>query len=785
MFFKFTLKIWNRNKMAFVFRLLGLTMSLSFLILILAYILNELSYDNHIDDRNTIYRVLSNSKMGEVANALTPFPLKSVIVNNVPEVDIAFRYSRIADVCIRKGKSLIPEHRFYCADNEIFNLLNIKVLYGNYSNFNLKYNIAISQRTSQKYFNTNNTIGRVLVISQGGKDIHATVVAIFENIPKNSTFNADIIGNFQIKFDLINLDYNELSLIKSLDKFFFTTYIKLNDRSNKTSIEKKINQIINNTTDQSDYQISLQCLNNLYFGSGDIRNNFQPIGSSSNVKLFSIISIIILVIAISNFIIISSLLHQYRKKEYSIRMINGASRIDILLLISAEIVLLIIISFILSIILSNYLLPFATNIFQKQILVLNETHYQFISVLLAILASIGIITILIVSIYIFNRGAVKTKYTATLNELPFFKFNKLLVLVQIGIFSGLIVISSLLVSQWQYLKKSSVLGFEIENLIVLKLPRELSTNSTTFINTLRNNPQIINITESFNIPLVGPFTNSIVFNNGDYTKKIKIESLTVGDNFFKTLNINIANGREFDLAGNYDIDKCIMLNEAAVKFLQINDPIGKTVAWREVIGIVSNFQMHSMYHKIEPLLIYPRSKVSIFVLIRFVGKRADIIKFVKNKQAEILPSSNFDIDNYTSIINDTYKHENRLKRIFSIFTLIAVILGVVGIFGLLTFTVQKRSKEIKIRIIHGATILNIVALLTKEFFIVLIISNIITYPLIWYFVNEWLNQFEYHTDINIMFFFLATLSTLLIIMFSVFLVIYRYNRKSSIKYINE
>ena len=219
----FTLRIWNRNKMAFVFRLLGLTLSLSFLILILAYIFNELSYDNHIDDRNTIYRVLSNSQIGEEANALTPFPLKSVIVNNVPEVDVAFRYSRLPDAFISKGENLIPEHRFYCADNEIFNLLSIKVLYGSYSNLNLKYNIAISQRTSQKYFNTNNSIGRILVISQGGKEIHATVVAIFENIPKNSTFNADIIGNFQIRFDLINLDYNELSLINSLNKTFFTT----------------------------------------------------------------------------------------------------------------------------------------------------------------------------------------------------------------------------------------------------------------------------------------------------------------------------------------------------------------------------------------------------------------------------------------------------------------------------------------------------------------------------------------------------------------------------------
>jgi putative ABC transport system permease protein len=784
MFFQVTYRNWKKYAVSFVLRLLGLTISLSFLIVLLVYILHELSYDNHIKNKENIYRVLLYYNSTSTAYAETPFLPRSLIINNIPEVADLFRFDHLSDIFIKKGDDNIPEKRFYCADFEIFKNLSIPVLAGDLAELDYVYYIALSRQTAEKYFPDGNAVGNSISINQAGKVLTGMVTAVFENIPENSTFQADIIGNFQIQFYFDGTDFDKEPLENIISYNFFTTFITLEKKTDPNAVADKISRMIYPPEKYIDYTLRLQPLKDLYLGSKDIVNNSLPAGSILNIKLFIAIIILIVLIAASNFAIITAIFHYHRKHEYFIRTTHGATRYNIIVLILGEILLLFSFAVLLSIVLSTYSLPVLRDIFQKNISLDKETFSRLIVIFIIILGFIVLIAVLLTFAFISGKKPGTSNQNGTTRRLPFFQWNKLLVLGQIAVFNTLIVISALLLNQWKFLKSNDALDFDPENLLVLELPQELSANCEALVNDLTINPQILSVTESWYIPLTGPISLRTLFITDDYTTPTNIVCVQVGSNYFKNLGFTISNGREFDLSGNYDLDNSIMLNEEAVKFLQLADPVGKKVAFKEVIGVVRDFPIQTMYEKITPLLIFPLQESTYYLLIRYQGDQSEINDYISKKQHELVQVSNLRLNDFTSIIDETYAHEKKLKSIVILFTIIAIILGGFGIIGFLIFTLQKRGKEITIRIIHGASYLDIVSLLSKEFLITLIISNILTYPFIWYFADNWLSNFIKHINISPLYFILGTVSTLFIILVLVSLIVLKYIRQNPIKHIN-
>ncbi len=780
-----TIQIWKKHLTAFILRLLGLAISLSFLMLILSYLITETSYDEYISNKNNIFRVVQTNESQSWSSALTPFSLKSLIKNSVPDVNTAFRYRRLSDIFIRNTEEFIPENHFYCADNDLFKNLDIKLIRGDFKNTSNPYWVAISQKTAQKYFQEINPIGRVLRLQKGGNEIQAIVVAEYTNIPVNSTFSAEIIGNFKIEFDLDNQEFDKTPFDKTINQNFFTTYLVLNKNSDPTEVENKINKLVRSAVFETEYTFQLQKLSDIYFHSDGLINNFLPMGSLQNVYLFGLLGLIILLIATSNFIIITAAVHGQRKREYSIRRINGATKFNLITLICSEIFILIFTAMLLSWILSNLLVPYMEEIFQKSISISGHDFITPIILSIGVLLLIGLIAVTIVSFYLVRNETGQSNQIVHENKLPFFRMNKLLVLGQIAIFSTLIVISSIMLNQWNFLKNRDILGFNPENILVMLLPKELRHDPGTLIHDIESNPKILNISVATCLPLYGPVYNyTRVFKNEDYSKPISMLMLYADESYFKTLDINIIDGRTFNLSGDYDKTNAIILNAAAVKFLELDNPVGKKFMWKEIIGIVSDFQIETMYDEIAPLIIYPMDKSAICLALKYQGNKEDISKFIESKQLELVPLSNFSLLDYTSIIDDTYKHEKRMKSIFLTFTFIAISLGIFGIVGLLIFTLQKKSKEIMIRTIHGAGFITITTLISKEFLLGLLIANTITYPLIWYYATVWLSHFAYHLQINILYFLLGTATTVLIILILVSISVFNYLNQNPAKYLN-
>jgi putative ABC transport system permease protein len=786
MFFKFVYRIWKKNSTSFILRVLGLTISLSFIFVLLVFILHEKSYDDHIPNKENIYRITTYSRAFDQTIAETPFYPRSLILNNVPEIAGVAGFNRLPDIFIQRGNNYIFEKNIVCADFELFKSLGIKLLQGDFSDPDFIYYIALSSKTAEKYFPGGNAVGSLLTLNQAGKELSVMVSAVFENIPENSTFKADIIGNFQILFYFKGINFEKEPLKNILNYCFFSTYITLEKNCNPHLIEEKMNRLLYPPEKEPDNVVRLQPIKNIYLESNELINNDLPAGSNLNIRLFIIICVLLVFIGSANLALITATFHYHRKQEYYVRTIHGASKIKIFARILGEIFLVIVLSFGLSVLLSTFLKQFINVTFGKD---LNLDHRSFIKLIFlfeVILIFILLTTTVLTGVFIYGKNTGRPIQDKSLSLFSYFRWNKLLVLGQISAFSALIVISTLFANQWKFIKSQDALGFNPENILVLDLPSQLNKNCTSLMNDLALNPNILDIAESDYIPMLGPICNREIYLglNDDYSKTSSIVSINIGSHFFKTLDLKLVQGREFDLSGKFDRDNSIMLNESAVKSLQLEDPLGKKVAFKEIIGIVKDFPIESLYEKISPLFIFPKDNYTNYLIIKYRGDRSKVFDVIAEKQMELARVSEVKLSDFTGIISDTYQHEKKLKSIFILFTIIAVILGIFGIIGLLIFTLQKRSKEITVRIIHGASYFNIVSLISREFLITVIISNIITYPFIWYFANDWLNNFTNHININVLYFLFGTGTTILIVLVIVSLIVLSHIRHNPVRNFN-
>ena len=787
MFFKLIFRTWKINSTSFILRLLGLTLSLSFIIILLIYILHENSYDDYIAERDNIYRLTSSSKAFSIIEAHTAFLPRMLILNNIPEVVDLVRYSNLSDIFIKHDDNYIPEKKFYCADFELFKTLNIHLTDGDISEPDNVYSVALSVQTANKYFPYRNAVGNLLTLNRDDKEISAIVIAVFENIPENATFKADIIGNFQIRFYFEGVDYSKKSWEKVSSQCYFSSYLTLEKNCNPDAVAEKINELLYPPKDNPEYSILLQPFKDIYFSSKDLINNNLESGSKSNVRAFILICIFLVLIGASNLALITATFHFHRKREYYIRMTHGAGRFNIMFQILWEVLLVIALSTLISIALVYLINPFLDEIFSKQMGLSHHSFLSFITFFIIILSFICLTAITLTVAFIFARNPVTSFQRDTTSPFSFFKWNKLLVLGQIAVFSSLIVLSALIFNQWKFLKSKDALGFDPEKLLVLELPRELNENCDGFINLLNSNPQIISVSKTNFIPMLGPIIQTVLYLclTDDYTKQSLIERIGVGSQYFKTLGIQLKEGREFDLSGKYDRDNSIMLNEAAVKSLQLEDPIGKKVAFKEIIGIVKDFPKMSLYETISPLYIFPKDEYTTYILVKYRGDHSKVFNFIAKEQSELVRASELKLYDFKDIINETYIQEKKLKSIFVLFTIITVNLGIFGIIGLLIFTLQKRNKEITIRIIHGASYSNIVWLISQEMLITVIISNMITYPFIWYFAHNWLNNFTNHIRISPYYFLAGTGITLFIIFSLVSLFVLKHVRQNPVENFNQ
>ncbi len=748
-YFKIAVRNILRNKIFTIINVGGLSIALAASFFILIYVVNELRYDKCHLKRDRIYRVITNKTEFNSKRATAPFILTPTLLKDFPEIENAARLMRLRNVWLQYKDNFIEENKFMCADSAIFKILTLPLIVGK-NNIDDKSSIVISENIAKKYFGNVNPVNKILTAKIKDKEVLFKVVGVMKNIQRNSTFKANIIGNIELRLEQIQKDITYANVATAWNLDWWGTYILLKQNISPAQLKEKFIKLEKQYLPEyvKDHY-ELQSLNDVYLHSSHLITR-TPKGDLDNIYLYLTIGIIILLIAGSNYIILSSALSESRYKEIGIRKVIGATKRNIIFQVLSESILLTFLSFVIAIVIVEITKPYAQSLFNYKFYFLTSNVLYYGLGFLAITLLIGIFSGAYLAFYLSSFEVVDIiKNRLFTNNNSYVK--RALIVFQLGIFSILVFSSIIIYKQYVYTQNKD-LGFDKKNIILINFDDNEFTNYKVFLNIIRNNPNIVNAAFSFYSPPTNSSSSTLFpsFDNPD--KKVKTEILRVGFDFIETLNFHIVKGRSFSESYPSDKKNAIILNETAVKELGIKDPIGKEIEGKKIIGVVKDFNIHSVHSKISPLLMAINSgKYVRTIVVKYKnGTYKNTVDYLSKEWKKIAGVIPFTYQTFDDALAELYEKEKTLLDIVFFFTILTIVLAASGLFGLTLFTLQKRTKEIGIRKVLGASIESLLRLLTKEFLFLMLVANIIAWPVAYYFMNTWLQNFAYKINIGML-----------------------------------
>lgn len=777
-FFKIAWRNLTKNRQFTFLNLIGLSTGLACAILIYLWVSDELHVNKFTDKDSRIYQVLQSSTDGNQAIENTPGLLAISLSKEMPEVEYAasvipsswfsnkglFSFS---DTHIRANAGFVSK--------DFFNIFPCHFIDGNRNQlFAGKKNISISKDLALKLFGTsNNIIGKTIEWNQDGFNDNYVITGVFEKFPSNSTIQFEAMLNYEQFLEnnpkLLQWNNNDPD-----------TYLLLKNGTNVSSFNKKLTSFIKGKNSQSTQTLFAQRFSDTYLYN-HYQNGAPSGGRIEYIKLFSIIAIFILLIACINFMNLSTARALKRIKEVGIQKIIGASRRLLIVQYMSESLLMAFLSLIIAIGLVTFLLPAFKEITGKNLTL--QFNAGFIFSIIIITCVTGIIAGSYPALYLSGfRPAIilKGKLKNSVGEawvrkgLAIFQF----------VISVVLIISVLVVRQQMQLIKTTNLGYNRDHIIYFDkggIPSDnkddykqgaVYKNLVTLIQQIKTIPGIVDASN---------FRHSIVNRDGGTTDvnwpgkspadQTSFTDIASGYDFIETLGIEMKEGRSYSTDFGSDNDK-VVLNEAAVKAMGLVHPIGKTITiWgnqKQIIGVTKDFHFQSLYENIKPCFfdLSMNQRVSkIIVRIKAGDQQATIdklSKFYKAYSGEALDYKFLDSD-YQGL----YASEERVAALSKYFAGIAILISCLGIFGLSAFTAQRRQKEICIRKVVGASVSDVVIMLSKDFLVLVSLSFLIALPISWTIVNHWVQSFAYHITITPFVFIITGVFMIAITLFTV------------------
>jgi putative ABC transport system permease protein len=778
-YFKTAWRNLIKDKQFSLLNLLGLSTGLACVLLIFLWVSDELSVDKFNSNDSQLFQVMKTSPTadgGVETYPYTPGLLGQSMQNELPEVQYATvvrpeNMDAGAGIISINAKSFKASSEY--VDQNFFKVFSYKIIDGNTNGFVLnKYGVLLSDQMALKLFNTTQNItGKTIAWNRGEFTGSYVVSGVFQSPPLNATDQFDLLFNYKmyqskesedLAFWGSNSEYTYLLLKKGTDVNAFNNKIKdfTKEQIKRTYPDPKF--LLSYEGDIFIQKYSDRYLHNNYV-NGKVSG-----GRIEYVKLFSIIAIFILVIACINFMNLSTAKASRRMKEVGIKKVVGASKGSLILQYIGESILMAFASLIIALLLVELLLPAFKEITGKDI----NLHLNANLIIAAI--SITLITGLIAGSYPalylshFKPVAILKGKLATSSGESWIR--KGLVVFQFTI-SVVLIVSVLVVYQQMKLIQTTDLGYNKNNVIRFSNDGNLKNNVSPFLTEIKKLPGVINATTES-----GDFFGNanhggggITWDGKDANLGIEYYGNDVGDDFFETMDLRMAEGRFFSKA--FADSASVIFNETAIKKMGLKNPIGKTVSlWgknKQIVGVVKDYHFKSLYDKITPsFLVYNPNADNTLVKINS-GNEQQAIAGIKKLFAKFNNGLEF---NYSFLDDDyskLYASEQRVAVLSKYFAGIAILISCLGLFGLAAFTAQKRQKEIGIRKVIGASVTNVVATLSRDFLILVSISLLIAIPLSWWLMNNWLQSFAYRINISPFVFFIAGFSVVLITLITI------------------
>ncbi len=784
-YFKIAWRNLSRNKFYTSINIIGLAVGLATCLLILLYVLDELSYDKYNTNANRIYRVNNEIKFnGNYLDlAQTPALMGSTMVREMPQVEQYTRLSWYGGFLIKKGNENIHEGRVGYADSSLFDIFTLPVITGDAKTALKDYHsLVITETIAKKYFNSTNVVGKTMLVNDTG---NYKVTAVIKDIPKQSHFNFDFF---------VPMMENRGSKEDAWLNQNYTTYILLKKNADVKQVEAQLNPMMDRHVGPLLKSMLSLNINDFKRTGGYIRADLTPLtaihlhsnktaeldgnGNVEYVYIFAAIALMILSIACVNFMNLSTARSSNRAKEVGVRKVLGSLKINLIQQFLTESLLISFIALAFAILISWLLLPYFNQLAGKDI----HTSTLFQPAMLLSLFVLMLIVGLLAGSYpafflssfqpidvLKGRLAAGFKRSWLSNALVIFQFSISIILI-----FGTVVIYN----QLNYIHNKD-LGFNRNQIITINHTDALGDHSASFKNELLQISGIQSASMTGYLPVNYYRNGNTYFTSPALSPStgINLQAWTVDENYIPTLKLKVLQGRNFSPQFLTD-STGVVINEAAAKFLNMKDLSNKnlyTVANTQtkiklsyhIIGIIKNFNFSSLRDVITPLALFlGKNNANISVRINSTDV-PNVIAQIKNKWKAMVPSQPFDYSFMDEDFNKLYTTEQRTGQIFITFAILAILIACLGLFALVTYAAEQRIREIGIRKVLGASVNSIATMLSVDFLKLVIVSVAIAYPLAWWAMNKWLQSFAYRVNISWWVFVIAGIVSVLVALITI------------------
>jgi putative ABC transport system permease protein len=759
----------------------GLAIGLTSFFFITLYVINELSYDRFHKNYENIYRLKVVGRMagGEIDQAVTAAPMARAMVADYPEVLEATRVTGMGEWLIRFGENRFNEDGVLFADSSIFRVFSFRLLKGDpASALERPKSLILTEEYAKKYFGDMDPMGQKMIV-EADTNLY-TVTGVIQNIPDNSHIKFDILASFSSYPRQAN---NQFWVSHSC-----YTYIVVKDGTVKDNLEEKfqgmvvkyvgpqLKQILGLTIEDfkkagNDFRYVMEPLKDIHM-KGASQYGLEPGGSLTTIYIFGVIALLILLTAIINYVNLATAKSASRAKEVGVKKVAGAGKTGLMAQFLGESLIIVTFASFVAVMLVIVLLPSFNQLTGKEISVGLLQNLSGIALLAGLIIFTGVASGFYPGFVLASFNPVDV-LKGTLNPGSVSKkLRRLLVVFQFTV-STVIIIGSIIVYHQLNFLTNKDLGFNKNNLIIIRRADSFFRQRESFREQLIKMPGIENVGFSRVVP-GGVFNNNGFLKDEDPEKNTYLLNQTqVSYDFPQALGVQLVEGRFFSKEFGTD-STAILINEAAVKSLGLTDPVGKYILQPagpqqftrlKIIGVMKDFNIESMHKKITPVCftVLGNSGGDQFATVRISGK--DIpgtIKAIEQKWQTFTTTQPFQYDFFIDTWNNLYSSEMKTGKIFLLFSILAVFIACLGLLGLVTFITNKRTREIGIRKTYGASIRIVLRLLSKEVVYLILISSVIAYPIVFFGSRYWLEGFADKVNISPLIYLSATLITLII-----------------------
>ena len=805
-FFKIAFRNIIRHRSYVFINVLGLSIGIACSIIIVLFILQELSYDKFNDKYKRIYRVYLSGKIGaqEIEGAWTAPPTAAAFVNEIPEIVDAVRMDEWGEAVVKfEDKSFLEKH-FMLADSSFFNIFSIPLLQGDPSTALAKtHTVVLTKETAQKYFGNEDPVGKMIKLNTDTNLF--TITGIIDNVPVNAHFEFDLLASFQTHYS-------------ANDEFWLSnniyTYILLEEGASPEDVESKmqtvlikyvgpqLEQVLGITLDEfaavgNRYGLYLQPLEDIHLNP-HIQSGLKPSNDKKYIYIFALIAFFIILLAAINYMNLSTARSANRSREVGLRKVVGSTKRLLIQQFLLESVVLTLISLMIAVIIVEYTLPLFNRYAQLQLSINYFGKWYIIPVLILLAVTIGVLSGLYPSVFMATFRPVQILSGKLKQGMRSGMVRSILVVLQFFISILIIVCTIIIYRQIQYMLKKD-LGFDKEHLLVIRRPDALGIDKIkVFRQEIEKYPGVINSTNSTSVPGYPNSNNGFLIEGRSSENTVLMTVNWTDYDYFDTYKLELDTGRYISEEFATDTAAAV-INESAVRVFELDNPLETRLMqpvntpdkwlYLQVVGVVKDFNFQTLHDSISPhVFLYkpPTWGWGGYITVRISPKNIDQTKKnIEQTWDKFTANDPFQYFFLDEEFNNIYREERRTGKLSLGFAILSIFIACLGLFGLTSFAAEQKTKEIGVRKVLGSSIFKIIMLFIREIVILIIISTALALPLAFFIMRGWLQNFYYRISLSpfefVASFLIAVIIALITVSYTVFMAASR-NPVKSLQY---